>query len=1395
MNTRKNKFYSFLGLLVLCLVLNNTKAYTQTKGLIYKTAGVNENVLDPNLDGYTSSNASGFFANDESESEIPYTPLPSVGASEPDSDLGPGPSCGFTDLVKSDNNNTIYTYLDASDNLMFRFRLGGTANNSKGYSILIDTDNKFGKSGPNADPNYLPGNPGFEIEVVLRTNFGVGLYNVDGTLSAIEIGDATLDRPYADFAQKSIALSEICGDNDYFYDFFIPFADITTAFPGVTTTTPLRMVGGTVINPKESIGNSGVSDIGGIDDNIGITDNLWEELIDVFPPTSADDIGTGTTLPPRAECPSINGPIGIGETSISGTSSEVDGATIEIFRDGVSNGTTTVTSGNWSITGLTATAANEVFTASASVSAAVAISTGTSEKSASYTDCNTTTVGATCSSTISPTTTFTVSNKGLCGDIGSAIAGAEIKVYFEGNLLTPNSGSSNFSGGQVFANPDGSWFWKCNTNGGGCTSGPNCGFATDGFYEITQIESGSCESDPVEYCAGTASISAVPIISNLPILDTNTIISGTATADASITIFIDDVEQSNVTATGGNWSFTVASLPNGTLNEGETIVIESLESGNCSSSTTTTVGGQSDTPIIQGEYCSSTGSISSISGISSESGATINLYTSSTSPVAIGSSVASTTVNSNGSWTISATVAVGDFMVVTASNTGESESMISNEVEVFDQTSDPDLSITSTPIREGDASISGRGTPGNTVFLYLDGFIVDETSFFAVVDGAGDWTISGLDQASAGFDVLYADAVTGVTVRNGALCESGIVSGATIDCKLPLDQTFSATTPSTVCEGETVTIEIDGTEDLIVYELIDQNGVGIGPAFLGDGGPLTLTTFPLSNTVSTVTSIAVKGQKIGVTCETVFGPAISITVSSTPTVSLTTTNIPACFGETTVDLNYSIDTNGPAIDYSIDFDVAANTAGFLDITDNTSVTSPIVIPIPGSITDGVYNGSFTVRNSNSLICTSEPIPFTITVTLFDITNVSATAPTICAASDGSFTIEGLENNAIYETLDYEDDGVLVNHGTFTTDGSGNYTVTGIDAGTYTNFEVTLNGCTATFAGPITLSDPGGASIAVSGSTNSTDCVSPNGEIGLTGMPDATYDVNFSYNGAPQATQSHTAVGNTINITGLNDGDYTAISITDAGSCKSNTIGGPITISNSFRPTITLGTFPSISQGVTTADLSYSATTGSPNQYTLDYDTAANTEGFIDISTPTTLPATPIVLTVPSGATVGTYNGILNVINSSNTCISNAVPFTITVTAPVDSDGDGINDDTDTSPSDPCLPAQAAGYTGYDSTSATWAAADCDGDNETNGDEHTAGTDPYNADSDGDGINDDTDSSPSDPCLPAQAAGYTGYDSTSATWAAADCDGDNETNGDEDTAGTDPYNADSDGDGI
>ncbi|MDD5184460.1 MAG: hypothetical protein PHS84_04275, partial [Paludibacter sp.] len=96
------------------------------------------------------------------------------------------------------------------------------------------------------------------------------------------------------------------------------------------------------------------------------------------------------------------------------------------------------------------------------------------------------------------------------------------------------------------------------------------------------------------------------------------------------------------------------------------------------------------------------------------------------------------------------------------------------------------------------------------------------------------------------------------------------------------------------------------------------------------------------------------------------------------------------------------------------------------------------------------------------------------------------------------------------------------------------------------------------------------------------------------------------------------------------------------------------------PTITLGSYPSVCQGSSIANLTYTATTGCPNQYIISFDATAKTAGFLNVD-PTTLPSSPITISVPTGVTPATYNASLTVINS-NGFHSSVYAITITVTA-------------------------------------------------------------------------------------------------------------------------------------
>ncbi|MGB4849161.1 MAG: hypothetical protein WBP41_14655, partial [Saprospiraceae bacterium] len=143
-------------------------------------------------------------------------------------------------------------------------------------------------------------------------------------------------------------------------------------------------------------------------------------------------------------------------------------------------------------------------------------------------------------------------------------------------------------------------------------------------------------------------------------------------------------------------------------------------------------------------------------------------------------------------------------------------------------------------------------------------------------------------------------------------------------------------------------------------------------------------------------------------------------------------------------------------------------------------------------------------------------------------------------------------------------------------------------------------------------------------------------------------------GAGTPSQSNTSIIATPTVAGV----YTYSAIATSAGCPS-TSATTAAITVNALPTITLGPNPSVSACITSANLTYSATTGTPDQYSIDYDAAANTAGFTDVVN-IALPATPIVLAVPV-ALAGTYNATLTVRNSTTTCSSISYPITVTIT--------------------------------------------------------------------------------------------------------------------------------------
>ncbi|HVD97726.1 MAG TPA: T9SS type A sorting domain-containing protein [Cytophagaceae bacterium] len=822
------------------------QAGAQTRGLIYDPAtGAGQSVLDPNLDGYTSASTAGFIINDETESEIPYMaiPMPSL---EPTSDLGPGPDCGFTDFVDSGVEDPALNYMSAANNWLFRLRMGGTAPNSKGYSILVDADQKFGFSGPNADPNAVAGNPGFEFEINFQSNFGVYLYDVDGTTSPVIKASFNGHGYY----QKSIAVSNNCGDPDYFYDFYIPFSAITTAFPSITLSTPLRLSIVTEMNPNPAIGNNALSDAAGIDDtqcNYNY-DCLFQTIVDNYTPCSAGSNCTSRTL-----CPIISA-VASGATTVSGTSSEAAGTLVKVFKNGTLLGTTTVALSAWTLSAISpALASGDIITATATASG----------KGESVSNCATTTVGATCSS--SPTVTCS-SAKGLGGNGPTGAApGTVIRIYSTSNTSTPLYTTTT--------DATNAFVYNCNA-GSSCSSGPP-GCFPNGNYYVTAQEAGKCESPigtPI-ICIGITgggATSATPVISTSPISSATTTLAGTGVSGATIIIMNNNTAAGNTVVSGTSWSKSGLSFT-----KCQSIQAVQIETGKCASAATTaiTVTDVTSVPVITGSYCTST-TVSTVSGTSSESsGTTITVYSN-------GTSVGTTTVNGSGVWSLTGlSIAPGAVLTAKATNSTACKSLSAASASATVTASSTATATITGPVIEGATSISGTCTSGAAVKVYMDGALLGT----AVTTGTS-WTLSGLTSSD-----IYAGGNLSAAATTGSACTGASSTSVAVQCNPP--STSLSITPSTssICSGTLASITVNSPQAGIVYQLYNGNpslgGVYTGTSKVSTGSNITLT----SSALSTATTFYVKAIKVSpVSCGSVLTntSAVSILVSTDPSCTM-----------------------------------------------------------------------------------------------------------------------------------------------------------------------------------------------------------------------------------------------------------------------------------------------------------------------------------------------------------------------------------------------------------------------------------------------------------------------------------------------------------------------------
>ena len=379
--------------------------------------------------------------------------------------------------------------------------------------------------------------------------------------------------------------------------------------------------------------------------------------------------------------------------------------------------------------------------------------------------------------------------------------------------------------------------------------------------------------------------------------------------------------------------------------------------------------------------------------------------------------------------------------------------------------------------------------------------------------------------------------------------------------------------PST-CAASNGSITLNGLQPSTTYSVVYQkNGPpNVGPTNYTTNGTGALTISSLGDGAydSFVVSLA------GCASTPVYPSSGFIALNDpTPPVvsSISSTNPSTCSGA-----NGSIQLNGllPSTSYSVSYDRNTLTTSAGSIS-----TDAFGILIINSLSEGNYD-NIVVGLSG---CNSSPVPSTGVIALVPpsspaISSTSINNPSTCSGNDGSILINGLSASTSY-TISYLKNGNPFSSGSLLSNGLGTLTLNGLTSGSYSNLVATnASGCySAAYpsSGSLTLTDPPTPSIAGYSANDPSSCSGNNGSILLSGLtPSSAYLVSYRKNAGAtiNAGSISSNVAGIVNVSGLSNGDYDQIIITQNG-CSSDPypISGSITLYDPAIPSTTPGAIP------------------------------------------------------------------------------------------------------------------------------------------------------------------------------------------------------------------------------
>jgi len=211
------------------------------------------------------------------------------------------------------------------------------------------------------------------------------------------------------------------------------------------------------------------------------------------------------------------------------------------------------------------------------------------------------------------------------------------------------------------------------------------------------------------------------------------------------------------------------------------------------------------------------------------------------------------------------------------------------------------------------------------------------------------------------------------------------------------------------------------------------------------------------------------------------------------------------------------------------------------LTNNTN-TGPVYSP-PTTI------GSYTYYIVDSLNgCVGPSASVNIIINALPSFTIATSDPTICGGTNGFITIEGLNSNTTYD-VQYSIDGNAQPLVSLTSDINGDILISNLTQGSYSDFTLTINGCSYTDLGPYVLTDPSVPVFNVVNPIDPSGCGTVDGTITISGLTaNTTYNLTYNLNGSLVGPNSITTdINGDFIITGLSDGVYDNFTV-DLNGC-------------------------------------------------------------------------------------------------------------------------------------------------------------------------------------------------------------------------------------------------------